>query len=191
MIVPRDAATASPTHPPGAGGAAARDDLVVGPWGARLQGVRLPCSVGRGGISESKVEGDGVTPAGVYRLLWLYWRADRQGPPLSALDALPLGPQQGWAETPEDPDYNCPVRHPHGFPADRMARGDGLYDLCAVTDQNQARIPGAGSAIFVHQWRKPRHPTAGCVAFRRRDLVWILGAWRPWSRLVIRLRGGL
>ncbi|MEL6476656.1 MAG: L,D-transpeptidase family protein [Pseudomonadota bacterium] len=158
----------------------------MGAWGARFGGRFLPCSVGRGGIRVEKIEGDGVTPVGVYRLLWLYWRADRRGRPETRLLVRPLGPFQGWAETPGDPAYNRPIRHPHGFPADRMARGDGLYDLCVVTDQNAACVPGAGSAIFVHLWRKPRHPTAGCVAFRRRDLEWILARWRPWSRLVIR-----
>jgi len=84
------------------------------------------------------------------------------------------------------------VRHPHDHPADRMTRGDGLYDACVVTDHNAAPvIPGAGSAIFVHLWRKPRHPTAGCIAFRRRDLWWILARWTPHSRLIVRPRGGL
>ncbi|MEM6906385.1 MAG: L,D-transpeptidase family protein, partial [Pseudomonadota bacterium] len=102
------------------------------------------------------------------------------------LSALPLGPRQGWAEDPRDPAYNRPILHPHPYPADRMTRGDGLYDICVVTDQNAACVPGAGSAIFVHLWRGPRRPTAGCVAFRRSDLTWILGRWTPRSRLVVR-----
>lgn len=169
-------------------------DLVVGPWGARFRGRRLPCSVGRGGIrpAADKREGDGATPAGVWRLTGLYWRPDRARRPATLLAARPLGPRQGWAEDPSDPAYNRPIRHPHPFPADRMARGDGLYDLCATTDHNSAPVvPGAGSAIFVHLWRKPRHPTAGCVAFRRADLAWILRGWGPRARLVIRPRGGL
>lgn len=167
-------------------------DLVVGPWGARFRGRRFPCAHGRGGIARIKREGDLVTPAGCWALLWLYYRADRGPPPCSRLPARPLGPQQGWAETPEDPAYNRPIRHPHPWPADRMARGDTLYDLCAVTDHNRTPTnPGAGSAIFVHLWRLPRTPTAGCVAFRRADLVWILARWAPRSRLIIRPRGGL
>jgi L,D-peptidoglycan transpeptidase YkuD (ErfK/YbiS/YcfS/YnhG family) len=169
-------------------------DLAVGPWGARFLGRRFPCSVGRGGIvpAAAKTEGDGATPAGIWRLASLYWRADRGTRPRTLLAAEPLGPRQGWAETPEDPDYNLPIRHPHPFPADRMTRGDPLYDICAITDHNAAPVvPGAGSAIFVHLWRRPRGPTAGCIAFRRPDLEWILARWRPTSRLVIRARGGL
>ena len=169
-----------------------RTDLVVGPWGARFLGRRFACAHGRGGLRALKTEGDLATPLGTYRLLWMFWRADRSGPPRTDLAGRPLGPQQGWSEDPADPDYNRPIRHPHPFPADRMARGDALYDICVVTDQNFAPVtPGAGSAIFVHLWRKPRHPTAGCVAFRRTDLEWILAHWTPDSRMVVRPRGGL
>ena len=168
------------------------DDLVVGPWGARFRGRRFPCSHGRGGIARAKTEGDLVTPSGAWSMLWLYWRADRSARPSTSLATRPLGPQQGWAETPEDPEYNRAIRHPHGWPADRMARGDPLYDICVVTDHNQDPvIPGAGSAIFVHLWRRPRWPTAGCVAFRRNDLEWILRRWTQRSRLIVRSRGGL
>jgi L,D-peptidoglycan transpeptidase YkuD (ErfK/YbiS/YcfS/YnhG family) len=155
-------------------------------------GRRFPCSIGRGGIVRHKAEGDLGTPEGMWRLLWLYWRADRHSRPATPLPAMALGPQQGWSEAPEDPAYNRPIRHPHPFPADRMARGDRLYDICAVTDQNRDPVvPGGGSAIFVHLWRRPRWPTAGCVAFRRADLAWILARWTPRSRLVIRPAGGL
>lgn len=167
-------------------------DLIVGPWGARFHGHWLPCAHGRGGIRSEKREGDLVSPAGTYQLLWVYWRADRSRAPLTCLLTRALGPQQGWSEDPDDPAYNQPVRHPHARPADRMARGDGLYDICAVTDQNRTpTLPGKGSAIFIHLWRKPRHPTAGCIAFRRRDLSWILSRWTCCSRLIIRSSGGL
>ena len=33
--------------------------------GLRIAGRRLPCSIGRGGITTDKREGDGATPAGV------------------------------------------------------------------------------------------------------------------------------
>ncbi|MEL6196931.1 MAG: L,D-transpeptidase family protein [Pseudomonadota bacterium] len=166
-----------------------RGDLVVGPWGARFLGRFIPCSLGRGGIvsAQAKREGDGATPAGRWRLIEAYWRADRRMRPVCCLDAVPLGPQQGWAETPSDPAYNRPVRHPHPYPADRMARGDGLYDVCVITDHNaDPVVPGAGSAIFVHHWRRPRFPTAGCIAFAPPDLAWILARWTPWSRLIVR-----
>jgi L,D-peptidoglycan transpeptidase YkuD (ErfK/YbiS/YcfS/YnhG family) len=67
-----------------------------------------------------------------------------------------------------------------------MFRADPLYDLVAVLDWNRRPVvPGRGSAIFLHLWRKPRHPTAGCIAFRGADLAWILARWTPRSRVVV------
>ncbi|MEM6623407.1 MAG: L,D-transpeptidase family protein [Pseudomonadota bacterium] len=166
-------------------------DLVVGPWGARFLGRRFPCSIGRGGARFVKREGDLATPIGRWALRGLYWRADRAAQPLTGMSSSPLGPQQGWAEDPVDPAYNRAICHPHPFPADRMFRGDPLYDICVFTDHNAACVPGAGSAIFVHLWRRPRWPTAGCVALRRVDLEWILERWDPRGRLIVRPCGGL
>jgi L,D-peptidoglycan transpeptidase YkuD (ErfK/YbiS/YcfS/YnhG family) len=165
------------------------EDLVVSPRGARFLGRSMPASLGRGGVVApgDKREGDGATPLGRWRLLRVYWRADRLARPRTILPALPLGPALGWAEDPADPAYNRPVRLPHRFGVDRMARGDPLYDLCAVTDHNaEPVVPGLGSAIFLHRWRRPRHPTAGCVALSAADLAWTLSRWRPRSRLVVR-----
>jgi L,D-peptidoglycan transpeptidase YkuD (ErfK/YbiS/YcfS/YnhG family) len=46
-------------------------------------------------------------------------------------------------------------------------------------------VAGRGSAIFLHVWRRPRHPTAGCIAFRRADLAWILARWTPRCRVAV------
>jgi L,D-peptidoglycan transpeptidase YkuD (ErfK/YbiS/YcfS/YnhG family) len=79
------------------------------------------------------------------------------------------------------------VRAPYAGSAETLRRADPLYDLVLITDWNWPRAQtGHGSAIFVHQWRKPRHPTEGCVAFSRRDLAWIVPRIRPETRLVVR-----
>lgn len=161
-------------------------DLVAGRWGARFAGRVLPCAIGRGGIRREKREGDGASPAGVWRLTGARWRPDRLARPAAALPLRPIGPRDGWSDDPLDPAYNRPVRLPHRFSAERMRRGDRLYDLVALTDHNAAGAPGAGSAIFLHVWKCPRRPTAGCIAFRRRDLAWVLARWTTRSRVVIR-----
>lgn len=161
-------------------------DLVVYRSTARLLGRVMPCSLGRSGKTTHKREGDLATPAGIWTIHCLYWRANRLARPVTRIQCTPLGPQQGWSEAPDDPAYNSSVRHPHSYPADRMYRGDPLYDICCVTDQNtEPTIPGAGSAIFVHVWRRPHYPTAGCLAFERKSLLWILRNWQPRSRIVI------
>jgi L,D-peptidoglycan transpeptidase YkuD (ErfK/YbiS/YcfS/YnhG family) len=160
--------------------------LVVTRWGARFGGRAYPCAIGRGGIAKTKREGDGVTPVGRWRITGARWRPDRMARPRAPAPLRPIGPRDGWSDDPRDPRYNRPVRLPRPFSAERMRRPDPLYDLVALLDHNAEARPGAGSAIFLHCWRGPRRPTAGCVAFRRRDLAAILAAWTPASRVVIR-----
>jgi L,D-peptidoglycan transpeptidase YkuD (ErfK/YbiS/YcfS/YnhG family) len=159
------------------------EDLVVGRWSARFLGRRFPVSVGRSGIGSKRREGDGVTPAGTHRVLAVLGRPDRGAPGYAA----PIGLRAGWSDDPGDPAYNRPVLRPHRFSHETLRRADGQYDLLAVTDWNADPVtPGAGSAIFLHAWRRPRHPTAGCIAFAPRDLAWILARWTPRSRVVVR-----
>jgi L,D-peptidoglycan transpeptidase YkuD (ErfK/YbiS/YcfS/YnhG family) len=97
-----------------------------------------------------------------------------------------IGPGDGWSDDSTDPDYNRPVRRPHRFRHEALRRADPLYDLVAVLDWNRhPPVPGLGSAIFVHVWRGPRHPTSGCIAFRRADLAWILERWTARDRVVV------
>jgi len=153
-------------------------------WGARFRGRVLPCAVGRGGIGSKRGEGDGVTPAGRHRIVRLLIRPDRLGP---VPGAAAIGPGLGWSDDPADPDYNRPVRRPHGFGHEVMRRPDRLYDMVAVLDWNaDPVVPGRGSAIFVHAWRGPRQATEGCIALAPADLAWVLARWRPWSRVDVR-----
>ncbi len=159
------------------------EDLVVTRWQARFGGRTFPVSVGRGGIGEKAREGDGVTPLGAHRIEAVLSRADRPG----RVRGQPIGPRDGWSDDPEDPAYNGPVRRPHGCSHEAMRRADRQYDLVAVTDWNRAPVvAGRGSAIFLHVWRRPRHPTAGCIAFRAGDLAWILARWTRRSRVIVR-----
>jgi L,D-peptidoglycan transpeptidase YkuD (ErfK/YbiS/YcfS/YnhG family) len=161
-------------------------DIVVTRWGARFLGRRFPCAIGRGGITRTKREGDGATPAGVHGLVGLLYRPDRIARAALPDWALPFGPADLWSDDPRDPDYNLMVRAPHRFGHERLSRPDLLYDVILLTDWNWPRaIPGEGSAIFLHTWRKPRHPTAGCIAFARRDLLWIARRIRHQTRIVI------
>lgn len=164
-------------------------DLIVGPQGrARFGGRILPCAIGRGGITRDKREGDGATPAGIWRIEGGYYRADRMARPATALPLIPTGPRDGWSDDPGDSAaYNGPVHLPYPCSHERMRRGDTLYDLVLVLDHNRhPSEPGAGSAIFVHCWRGPRYPTAGCLAFALPDLRRIVERWTPRSRVIIR-----
>jgi L,D-peptidoglycan transpeptidase YkuD (ErfK/YbiS/YcfS/YnhG family) len=161
------------------------DDLVVTPVGLRFRGRTFPCTLGRGGISGAKREGDGCTPAGVHRITGLLYRPDRLARP--AAWALPIGPADLWSDDPRDPDYNLMVRAPHAFSHERLHRPDPIYDVILLTGWNWPHAEkGRGSAIFVHVWRRPGAPTAGCVALARESLLWIVARLTPQGRLIVR-----
>ncbi|KAJ57467.1 hypothetical protein ACMU_02890 [Actibacterium mucosum KCTC 23349] len=158
--------------------------LVVTRWGARVGARRMPCAIGRGGLTGDKREGDGATPLGAHRVVGGYYRADRMAQPAAWL--APIGPRDLWCDDPTHPAYNLPVQAPFDGSHERLRRGDPLYDLVLATTWNFPDAePGRGSAIFVHQWRKPRHPTEGCVAFHARDLRWLLRHIGPGSVIEI------
>lgn len=142
----------------------------------------IPCSFGKGGLvaAADKREGDGASPIGIWPIRGVLMRPDRVVPPRGLL--LPwrwIRPDDGWSDGLDDPAYNRPVRHPHGFSAERLWRDDGLYDLIVVLGHNDAPVVrGAGSAIFWHCCRDGA-ATEGCVAIAKDELIRLLPALSP------------
>lgn len=164
-------------------------DLIINRWGATYRGRPFPCAIGRGGIipASDKREGDGASPAGSWQIEYGWYRADRIARPSTGISLRASGHRDGWCDDPQSADYNDVVRLPIKESFELMRRGDMLYDLVLVLDHNRPAVPNAGSAIFVHCWRGPRRPTAGCIAFARQDLIDIVGRWDPIrDRLIIR-----
>lgn len=161
-----------------------RGDLVLAPRGLLAFGRWLPCTRGRAGLTDAKREGDGATPRGAHRLEALLYRPDRLPPP--APWARPIRPGDLWSDDPRDPLYNRPTRSPRRS-HERLCRPDPLYDLVLVLDWNRhPPVPGRGSAIFVHRWRRPGAPTAGCLALAPADLRWLARRVRPGARVWVR-----
>ncbi|MGR3321763.1 MAG: L,D-transpeptidase family protein [Pseudooceanicola sp.] len=159
-------------------------DLVLTPRGVRFMGRYWPATHGRGGIRKDKREGDGGTPAGVHHVVGMLYRADRVAKPADW--AVPIGPRDQWCDLSGHPDYNHLVREPVAGTDERLRRGDPLYDIVLVTDWNWPdAVPDRGSAIFLHQWRRPGYPTAGCIAFRRDHLHRIAGMILPGTRVIV------
>lgn len=160
------------------------DDLVLTPLGVRFQGQIWPCSIGKGGLSNHKREGDGATPRGIHRIVGMFYRPDRMAPP--AAWATPIGPLDLWSDDVSSPDYNHKVTAPYQDGHEKLRRADPLYDLVLVTDWNWPNAsPGKGSAIFIHQWRRPGYPTEGCLALDRTHLRHIVRRIAPATRVII------
>ena len=133
--------------------------------------LRIPCALGRSGVTSLKREGDGGTPRGRLKLRALRYRSGQFLRITSAVAARPLKPDEGWCEVPADRNYNRPVTIPYPAAHERMWRGDRLYDIVGLLDWNERpRKRNGGSAIFFHISRDDGGPTAGCIAINLKDM---------------------
>ena len=125
--------------------------------------THYPCTIGRNGTSTTKSEGDCTTPEGQHEIIGLLYRPDRLLKPTDW--AIPIRPNDIWSDDCNDPDYNMLNKGPSKFSHEKLFRADPLYDVVIMTNWNWPyAVKGRGSAIFLHRWRKPGHPTEGCGA---------------------------
>ncbi len=148
--------------------------------------LTIPVALGRGGIRANKREGDGGTPRGKFRLIRLWWRADRHPRPRTLLPVRRITGNLAWCEDPRDRRYNRPFRRAADASGDRLWRDDRLYDFIIEIDHNtRPRVAGRGSAVFIHVARPGFRPTAGCVATALPRLRWLVGHVGPKTHVVI------
>lgn len=131
----------------------------------------VPAVVGRTGIAKEgqKKEGDGHTPSGSFTLTESFG----YGPVVNTgLTYRKVGADDFWVDDVDSSQYNLWIRSkPQANSFERLLRDDHLYKLAVVIDYNRNPVvKGAGSAIFMHIWRRWDQPTAGCVATSERNL---------------------
>jgi L,D-peptidoglycan transpeptidase YkuD (ErfK/YbiS/YcfS/YnhG family) len=144
--------------------------------GWKEAGLAEPVNLGRTGLAwgrglhpdipgAQKREGDGRAPAGLFRLPGAFGYEPRTAGLAFTVATASLECVDDVAS----PSYNRLV-DTAGRPADwtsseRMRRDDALYSLGVLVDHNVAPVvAGAGSCIFMHVWRGPARPTAGCTS---------------------------
>ncbi len=152
------------------------EKIIVQSQGSLVFGKKtFKCSLGSGGISNNKQEGDGTTPVGCFLIRKIYYRQDR----IKKLDTIIpkqiLIKDDGWCDDSKDLNYNKCIKLPYPASSESLWRDDNIYDIIAVLGYNdEPVIPGKGSAIFVHIARPDYSPTEGCVALSESDLIEIL-----------------
>lgn len=68
----------------------------------------------------------------------------------------------------------------------KLQRSDGLFDWGIVVRHNtESTDRGAGSCVFLHLWKGPRRPTAGCTAMNRNALEDVLRWLDPDARALL------
>jgi L,D-peptidoglycan transpeptidase YkuD (ErfK/YbiS/YcfS/YnhG family) len=162
------------------------------PWKGRLGKSGLVWGNGlspnpKGAVT--KREGDNRSPAGVFGIggAWGYDAAIRKNP---ALPYRQITSRDLWVEDPQSPQYNRHVilNHDPATPWEKkqqMRQGDAAHALKLFIAHNAPphAVPGAGSSIFFHIWRRDgAAPTAGCTTMEKPKLQWLIAQLDPARR---------
>mgnify|MGYP001021842006 CR=1 FL=1 len=133
--------------------------------------------VGMGGFAApgEKREGDHKSPSGVFSIPMCFGNRPNPGVrfPYRQVDT-----DSYWVDDPESAFYNT---FQTGEADGRWKSAENLgltgaeYDYAAVIGYNtEKRVPGKGSAIFLHVWNGPGSATEGCTALSEENLLSVL-----------------
>jgi L,D-peptidoglycan transpeptidase YkuD (ErfK/YbiS/YcfS/YnhG family) len=151
-------------------------------------GTAIPVNVGRSGLGwgrglhasvqsgPQKREGDGRSPAGVFRLSSAFGSAEGLPPRSAGLPYVKALPSSYCVEDTRSPYYNqivdaLRVTRSSWERWSELRRPDGLFDWAVIVEQNAPDVKKfAGSCVFLHIWRGARRPTSGCTSMPKAEL---------------------
>ena len=170
----------------GVGGSDAKMDVyqrTAAGWQPVAAGI--PAFVGSRGMAPTTREGEMKTPMGFFTLDYAFGTAPNPG---GGLQYVQVGPNHWWDGDVNSPTYNtmqvcekaqCP------FSTDPPTENLEIpqYVHAVVMGVNAERVPGNGSAFFLHA--SDGGPTAGCIAIDDAKLVEIMRWLKPGALIAI------
>jgi L,D-peptidoglycan transpeptidase YkuD (ErfK/YbiS/YcfS/YnhG family) len=150
--------------------------IIINKYGLlKYKNLKFKCALGKAGIGEKKKEGDFITPKGKYKIIKVYYRADRIKKIKTNFRLYQIKKNLGWCDDPLSKNYNKLIKLPSIFSYEKLYRKDKLYDLILVLNYNfKPIIKNKGSAIFIHSANKNYKKTKGCIGLKKKDLIFIL-----------------
>ena len=133
-----------------------------------------------------KKEGDGKSPAGIFRLTGAFGYAAPGSlalrlPYVQATAQLECVDDSGSAFYNQLVDREAVVKDWNS--SEQMLREDAQYKWGLYVEHNRPAQPQGGSCIFLHIWRSPDSPTSGCTSMAEADLLsllqWLDPAQKP------------
>ena len=155
-----------------------KDTLIV-------DNFRLKCCIGKGGLKKNKIEGDGCTPIGKFKIGSLYWRPDRVKKPRTDLVCKKISKKMGWCTDIKSNLYNKEINISKKIRHENLYRKDYKYDYFILLKYNYLKPKkGKGSAIFIHLTKNYKS-TAGCVALSKKDFFILVKLIKKKSKIII------
>jgi D-alanyl-D-alanine dipeptidase len=172
------------------------------PW--QKWGHTIPVVIGRGGLGWGrglhpangvdgpiKREGDGKSPAGIFRLTGAFGYEQPDSMKWIHLPYVQCGSALECVDDPKSSHYNATVERSKIGDKDwesseHMRRTDDLYRLGIFVAHNQnPAVAGKGSCIFIHIWEGPTVGTSGCTAMAAERLTELLSWLEPTNNPVL------
>jgi L,D-peptidoglycan transpeptidase YkuD (ErfK/YbiS/YcfS/YnhG family) len=143
------------------------------------------CQIGAEGLKngQKKVEGDKLTPIGKWYLQSIYYRSDRVLRPKpkkkNVLKINRITKYCGWCDDVKSHFYNKYIKINKSrllnTNYEKLWREDNVYDIVIQISHNtKPTIKNKGSAIFIHCSFEDLRSTAGCVAIKKEDLMYLI-----------------
>ena len=147
---------------------------------------KFRCALGKAGIQKKKEEGDNITPKGNYNIIKIYYRSDRLKKISSKFKLTKITKNMGWCDDPKSRKYNQLINIPTKYSHETLYRRDNIYDLILVLNYNmKPTIKNKGSAIFIHVAKNNYNKTAGCIALKKADLIYLIKKIKKNTKVII------
>jgi L,D-peptidoglycan transpeptidase YkuD (ErfK/YbiS/YcfS/YnhG family) len=148
--------------------------------------LRFRCALGKAGIGKKIIEGDTITPKGIFKIVKIYYRKDRIQKILSKFRLIKITKNIGWCDDPKSKKYNKIINLPTKYTHEKLYRKDNVYDLVIVLNYNtNPTIKNKGSAIFIHIAKKNYKKTEGCIALKKFHLMQLIEKIKKNTRIII------
>jgi D-alanyl-D-alanine dipeptidase len=166
-------------------------------------GPAIPVVMGRSGLGwgrglnpssptgPQKKEGDGRSPAGIFRLTYAFGYAPAEEVREIKLPYIQCTSSVECVDDTNSSYYNIivdsrAVAKVDWKSSEKMRMNDDEYKLGVFVAHNASPAePGAGSCVFMHIWKEPGHPTSGCTAMSVGGIESLLGWLDPRSNPVL------
>ena len=152
----------------------------------KYKDLQFKCALGKSGIGKKKIEGDNITPKGIFSIVKIYYRSDRVKKISSKFRLIKITKKMGWCDDPNSKKYNQLINLPTNCKYEKLYRKDNVYDLVIVLDYNiKPTIKNKGSAIFIHVARQDYKKTAGCIALKKNHLKELIKTIKKNTKVII------
>ena len=148
--------------------------------------LKFRCALGKAGIKKKTIEGDNITPKGIFKIVKIYYRPDKIKKIKTSIKKIKIRKNMGWCDDPNSRFYNKLINLPTKYSHEKLYRNDNLYDLIVVLSYNiNPIIKNKGSAIFIHIAKKNYKKTKGCIALKRANLIQLVSQIKKNTKIKI------